>query len=70
MSLNNKKSLKVFKWKLYWIFFYVNKLELYLSHSFYLMLEDIQQPVGFLDSLCLISLYLFDIFWDLRSLWL
>lgn len=55
---------------MYWIFFYINKLELYLSHGFYFMLEDMQQPVSFLESLSLISLYLYDISWDLRSPWL
>lgn len=37
-------------------FFYINKLELYLRIGFYSMLEDLQEPVGFLESLWLVSM--------------
>lgn len=38
------------------LFFYINKLEVYLSLGFYSMLEDLQEPVGFLESLWLVSM--------------
>ena len=41
---------------LIFFFFYINKLELYLSLGFYSMLEDLQEPVGFLESLWLVSM--------------